>query len=120
MKTNPSIFSSPKFLNKQISPHPSMAITPFFPNISIRVTAPSSPAITMNSLATTRSLILTNHHVRLQTASNSLKKFNPVIKIFEDKESGVICYRDEQGYLICEGYDEGPRLPWQQLDGIEI
>ncbi|KAG8490523.1 hypothetical protein CXB51_015784 [Gossypium anomalum] len=26
---------------------------------------------------------------------------------------GVICYRDENGEIVCEGYDEGPRFPRQ-------
>ncbi|KAL0917282.1 hypothetical protein M5K25_012333 [Dendrobium thyrsiflorum] len=93
-----------------------MAIKRFFPNINVPVTAMNSPAMTRNSQAMPRTLALTNHHVQLQTAPNSLKKFNPVNKVFEDKETGVICYRDERGELICEGYDEGPRLSWQQED----
>ncbi|KAJ0008392.1 hypothetical protein Pint_29448 [Pistacia integerrima] len=35
---------------------------------------------------------------------------NPV---FEDKLEGIICYRDENGEMVCEGYDEGPRFPRQ-------
>ncbi|KAH0460194.1 hypothetical protein IEQ34_010857 [Dendrobium chrysotoxum] len=93
-----------------------MAIKRFFPNINVPVTAMNSPAMTRNSQVMPRTLTLTNHHVQLQTAPNSLKKFNPVNKVFEDKETGVICYRDERGELICEGYDEGPRLSWQQED----
>ncbi|URE25146.1 hypothetical protein MUK42_16341 [Musa troglodytarum] len=31
------------------------------------------------------------------------------IKIYEDKAMGIICYKDEKGEVICEGYDEGPR-----------
>ncbi|XP_047180274.1 uncharacterized protein LOC124846945 [Vigna umbellata] len=30
-------------------------------------------------------------------------------KIYEDKSQGIICYEDESGEIICEGYDEGPR-----------
>ncbi|CAJ1950645.1 unnamed protein product [Sphenostylis stenocarpa] len=30
-------------------------------------------------------------------------------KIYEDKSQGMICYEDESGEIICEGYDEGPR-----------
>ncbi|KAF8697954.1 hypothetical protein HU200_035453 [Digitaria exilis] len=30
--------------------------------------------------------------------------------VFEDQLRGILCYRDENGELICEGYDEGPRL----------
>ncbi|GLT46186.1 hypothetical protein SLA2020_199600 [Shorea laevis] len=31
-------------------------------------------------------------------------------KVFEDRSEGVICYRDESGEIVCEGYDEGPRF----------
>ncbi|PUZ61830.1 hypothetical protein GQ55_4G309100 [Panicum hallii var. hallii] len=31
-------------------------------------------------------------------------------KVFEDQLRGVVCYRDEKGEIVCEGYDEGPRL----------
>uniref|UniRef100_A0A3Q7J9Y7 Uncharacterized protein n=1 Tax=Solanum lycopersicum TaxID=4081 RepID=A0A3Q7J9Y7_SOLLC len=32
------------------------------------------------------------------------------LKVFEDKSTGVVCYRDEYGEITCEGYDEGPRF----------
>ncbi|XP_044960613.1 uncharacterized protein LOC123411715 isoform X1 [Hordeum vulgare subsp. vulgare] len=31
-------------------------------------------------------------------------------KVFEDQVRGIVCYRDDKGELVCEGYDEGPRL----------
>ncbi|KAK9282352.1 hypothetical protein L1049_005269 [Liquidambar formosana] len=31
-------------------------------------------------------------------------------KVFEDRSKGIVCYRDDSGEIICEGYDEGPRL----------
>ncbi|KAJ7963359.1 Chromodomain-helicase-DNA-binding protein like [Quillaja saponaria] len=34
-------------------------------------------------------------------------------KIFEDQSQGVICYTDDSGEIICEGYDEGPRFQQQ-------
>ncbi|KAJ1390580.1 hypothetical protein SESBI_37321 [Sesbania bispinosa] len=30
-------------------------------------------------------------------------------KIYEDQATGIVCYQDESGEIICEGYDEGPR-----------
>jgi len=30
--------------------------------------------------------------------------------VFEDQVRGIVCYRDDDGELVCEGYDEGPRL----------
>ncbi|KAG7025927.1 hypothetical protein SDJN02_12425 [Cucurbita argyrosperma subsp. argyrosperma] len=37
-------------------------------------------------------------------------------KIFEDQSEGVICYTDENGEIVCEGYDEGPRLHQNHLE----
>ncbi|PON78284.1 hypothetical protein TorRG33x02_238780 [Trema orientale] len=34
-------------------------------------------------------------------------------KVFEDRCNGIICYADESGEIICEGYDEGPRFHQQ-------
>ncbi|KAI4355361.1 hypothetical protein L6164_004142 [Bauhinia variegata] len=31
-------------------------------------------------------------------------------KVYEDQSHGIICYTDENGEIICEGYDEGPRF----------
>ncbi|PIN21251.1 hypothetical protein CDL12_06041 [Handroanthus impetiginosus] len=31
-------------------------------------------------------------------------------KVFEDRSVGIVCYKDENGEITCEGYDEGPRL----------
>ncbi|KZV36766.1 hypothetical protein F511_26618 [Dorcoceras hygrometricum] len=31
-------------------------------------------------------------------------------KVFEDQSVGVVCYEDENGEIICEGVDEGPRF----------
>ncbi|KAJ1390764.1 hypothetical protein SESBI_37171 [Sesbania bispinosa] len=29
-------------------------------------------------------------------------------KVYEDQSQGIVCYQDEHGEIICEGYDEGP------------
>lgn len=34
-------------------------------------------------------------------------------QVFEDPTQGIICYTDDNGEVICEGYDEGPRCPTQ-------
>ncbi|XP_054782981.1 uncharacterized protein LOC129290282 [Prosopis cineraria] len=46
-------------------------------------------------------------------------------KVYEDLSEGIVCYRDENGEIICEGYDEGPRLqrtskPPYHLRDVEI
>lgn len=37
--------------------------------------------------------------------------------VFEDM--GIICYKDEKGEMVCEGYDEGPRYSRQELEEEE-
>lgn len=37
--------------------------------------------------------------------------------VFEDM--GIICYKDEKGEMVCEGYDEGPRYSKQGLEEEE-
>lgn len=29
---------------------------------------------------------------------------------------GIICYKDEKGEMVCEGYDEGPRYSMQEFE----
>ncbi|KAL3528543.1 hypothetical protein ACH5RR_007865 [Cinchona calisaya] len=31
-------------------------------------------------------------------------------KVFEDQSKGIVCYREENGEITCEGIDEGPRF----------
>lgn len=33
-----------------------------------------------------------------------------VWQVFEDRSAGIVCYKDENGDITCEGYDEGPRF----------
>ncbi|KAJ0988520.1 hypothetical protein J5N97_006876 [Dioscorea zingiberensis] len=44
-------------------------------------------------------------HTSLLSAKSTI-----AIKVFEDQEAGIVCYRDEKGEVICEGHDEGPRF----------
>ena len=35
-------------------------------------------------------------------------------QVYEDESQGIVCYQDDRGEIICEGYDEGPcfqRIP---------
>ncbi|KAI3871186.1 hypothetical protein MKW98_015086 [Papaver atlanticum] len=36
-------------------------------------------------------------------------------KVFEDQARGIVCYQDENGEIVCEGFDEGPRVNEQDL-----
>nr|GLL23279.1 uncharacterized protein LOC109187501 isoform X1 [Ipomoea trifida] len=60
-----------------------------------------------------------NHHdsvnssTPLHTAGSASSKNR--IKVYENLSEGVVCYKDENGEIICEGYDEGPRLDCHQV-----
>uniref|UniRef100_A0A7N0RIJ4 Uncharacterized protein n=1 Tax=Kalanchoe fedtschenkoi TaxID=63787 RepID=A0A7N0RIJ4_KALFE len=47
-------------------------------------------------------------------------------KVYEDRARGIVCYRDGNGEVVCEGLDEGPRpaAPCpardQEVDVIEL
>ncbi|KAK4726452.1 hypothetical protein R3W88_031369 [Solanum pinnatisectum] len=56
----------------------------------------------ISSSSSTTTTIITPCQIKL-TSKNGLK-------VFEDKSTGVVCYRDEFGEITCEGYDEGPRF----------
>ncbi|CAN6288305.1 unnamed protein product [Urochloa humidicola] len=43
-----------------------------------------------------------------------------VNKVYEDKNMGILCYTDENGELVCEGLDEGPRLTWQDMEKLNL
>ncbi|KAK1375885.1 Chromodomain-helicase-DNA-binding protein like [Heracleum sosnowskyi] len=61
-----------------------------------------------------RLLMFTKPQARHQTPLLQINSsFNNIV--FEDPCNGIICHTDENGDMICEGYDEGPRLNHQQL-----
>lgn len=41
-----------------------------------------------------------------------------MLQVFEIEDQQIVCYTDEKGEVICEGYDEGPRLTRQTSDII--
>eukprot|EP01018_Ginkgo_biloba_P027823 Gb_27091 [translate_table: standard] len=43
------------------------------------------------------------------TRALCVKKYKAV-KVFQDDSKGIVCYRNEFGEVICEGYDEGPHF----------
>ncbi|KAK6128074.1 hypothetical protein DH2020_038179 [Rehmannia glutinosa] len=51
-----------------------------------------------------------NNHISVDLHFRSSSHKN---KVFEDRSAGIVCYRDENGEITCEGYDEGPRLHQQ-------
>ncbi|KAK6118734.1 hypothetical protein DH2020_047539 [Rehmannia glutinosa] len=44
------------------------------------------------------------------TVNLQIRACDPKNKVFEDRSAGIVCYKDENGEIICEGYDEGPRF----------
>nr|GMC71030.1 uncharacterized protein LOC109187501 isoform X1 [Ipomoea batatas] len=60
-----------------------------------------------------------NHHDSVNSSTPLHTTGSPSsknrIKVYENLSEGVVCYRDENGEIICEGYDEGPRLDCHQV-----
>ncbi|KAG2538293.1 uncharacterized protein LOC120691459 [Panicum virgatum] len=51
---------------------------------------------------------------------NSVSFTGKIDKVYEDKNMGIVCYTDENGELVCEGLDEGPRLTWQVMEELNM
>ncbi|GMN36753.1 hypothetical protein TIFTF001_006277 [Ficus carica] len=56
-------------------------------------------------------LRLKQRHISVKKTVTALKiRSSFREKVFEDRCNGIICYADESGEIVCEGYDdEGPR-----------
>ncbi|XP_019193248.1 PREDICTED: uncharacterized protein LOC109187501 isoform X2 [Ipomoea nil] len=64
-----------------------------------------------------------NHHDSINSSTSPLHTAGSPssknrIKVYENLSEGVVCYRDENGEIICEGYDEGPRLDCHQVSSF--
>ncbi|KAI5061966.1 hypothetical protein GOP47_0022505 [Adiantum capillus-veneris] len=44
------------------------------------------------------------------TQSSTVADCGDVFKIFADDSTGVVCYKNELGEMVCEGLDEGPHF----------
>eukprot|EP00258_Populus_trichocarpa_P037312 XP_024453331.1 uncharacterized protein LOC7461954 isoform X1 [Populus trichocarpa] len=51
-----------------------------------------------------------NSHILLKKAPTLLVRYSLKDKVFENQAEGIVCYRDDSGEIICEGFDEGPRF----------
>ncbi|XP_010273818.1 PREDICTED: uncharacterized protein LOC104609259 [Nelumbo nucifera] len=62
----------------------------------------------------TRIFMLRDRQIQLPSAKKSPAGFqirsSMENKVFEDQSRGIVCYRDGNGEIICEGLDEGPRF----------
>lgn len=63
-----------------------------------------------------RLVMCANSHV-----SKSYHHLKVKNKMYEDAETGVVCYKDDEtGEVTCEGYDEGPCFRHQELCDLRI
>ncbi|GAA0153739.1 hypothetical protein Leryth_010192 [Lithospermum erythrorhizon] len=72
--------------------------------------------ISKNNPVISRLLVIraSKGHVTTSNCTSLQIRSSPMIKVFEDRSKGIICYRDASGEITCEGYDdEGPRLHQQ-------
>nr|CAB3451285.1 unnamed protein product [Digitaria exilis] len=71
-----------------------------------------SPSIAVPSFGTRKATLRFRTSVP-RHLSNSARS---IMTVFEDQVRGMVCYRDDRGEVICEGYDEGPRLGMRLLE----
>ncbi|CAN8269349.1 unnamed protein product [Cochlearia groenlandica] len=66
-----------------------------------------------------KTLMLQHSQIKVKVKQASSQLPQPIIRystkntVYEDPIQGIICYTDDNGEVICEGYDEGPRCPTQ-------
>ncbi|XP_038709554.1 uncharacterized protein LOC120004315 [Tripterygium wilfordii] len=82
------------------------------------VTCFSSPNILVQNCGSVvkpayKTMMIKQGQVPMKKVSNTLVRSSFTNKVFEDRSEGIICYRDDDGEIVCEGYDEGPRSPLQ-------
>ncbi|CAI9114499.1 OLC1v1015237C1 [Oldenlandia corymbosa var. corymbosa] len=51
-----------------------------------------------------------DHQISVSTSTLQIRLPSTRNKVFEDASKGIVCYRDENGEITCEGIDEGPRF----------
>ncbi|PUZ77947.1 hypothetical protein GQ55_1G414300 [Panicum hallii var. hallii] len=87
-------------------------VPPFKSPMAIRSSCHPAPSLAIPSFgtrkATTTVRFSTAVHSSREHISNSARSIKKTV--FEDQVRGVVCYRDDRGEMVCEGYDEGPRL----------
>ncbi|XP_056845144.1 uncharacterized protein LOC130496755 [Raphanus sativus] len=61
-----------------------------------------------------KTLMLQQSHVQVKVKQVTVPqpiRYSTKNTVYEDPVQGIICYTDDSGEVICEGYDEGPRCP---------
>ncbi|XP_051147663.1 uncharacterized protein LOC127262865 [Andrographis paniculata] len=95
----------------RLSLHSPPTLTPsHVSSSSVRIRIRINSAAAAGSITTSRLVAMcgssNHHHISPARSDQNLIK----VVVFEDKTSGIVCYKDENGEIVCEGYDEGPRL----------
>ncbi|KAM3379987.1 hypothetical protein P3S68_005560 [Capsicum galapagoense] len=90
--------------------HSPFAATLIWKSSSTKRGRPAHRVVLVCSSDQNISIKATSNSTAIQIRSTSSQK----LKVFEDRSTGIVCYRDENGEITCEGYDEGPRY-CQQL-----
>nr|GMD33414.1 uncharacterized protein LOC109192516 [Ipomoea batatas]GMD33694.1 uncharacterized protein LOC109192516 [Ipomoea batatas] len=88
-----------------------MAVVPFCVSSTVVAICKSAPT-RRGKPAANRVLVRSGSNASINNMSmqESSSSSENKIKVFEDKSKGIVCYRDENGEITCEGYDEGPRF----------
>ncbi|XAR51302.1 hypothetical protein NMG60_11005897 [Bertholletia excelsa] len=86
--------------------------------MEVLTSSPLSPSIINKALPTRKHngkvKMITNSQIQVKKALPILQiRTSPRNKVFEDQAKGIVCYRDDNGEITCEGYDEGPRIHQQ-------
>ncbi|KAI3455675.1 hypothetical protein Pfo_012338 [Paulownia fortunei] len=83
--------------------------------MAVRFSLCSAPILTLSHASNkgprrSRLVMCANNHISVNLKIRSSDHKN---KVFEDRSAGIVCYKDENGEITCEGYDEGPRFHQQ-------
>ncbi|KAM0936203.1 hypothetical protein DsansV1_C27g0201101 [Dioscorea sansibarensis] len=95
--------------------HPSMAMNICSSSSSPTLMMIINPTKTYKTFSTV--VMLHKDHGKQQSKHTSLlsTKSSISIKVYENQEEGIVCYKDEKGEIVCEGHDEGPRFSQKKV-----
>ncbi|CAG7877593.1 hypothetical protein BRARA_E02692 [Brassica rapa] len=84
---------------------------------SIKLCLPLQTPCSAPKTVRSKTLMLQQSQVQVKVKQVTVSQPQPIRystkknTVFEDPIQGIICYTDDNGEVICEGYDEGPRCP---------
>ncbi|XP_039016634.1 uncharacterized protein LOC120147290 [Hibiscus syriacus] len=95
----------------------SLPLVPLFPcsmrSMSVNIYVPFHvPVTTSNPVIKQANKIVMLKHDQVPGKQAHIHLIGSFSKnnVFKDQSQGVICYRDGNGEIVCEGYDEGPHF----------